>query len=144
MNQRVLEIIRFVVGGGSTTVFSYAVYLALLQLSLAYMIAYPISFAAGVIWSYFVNSWFVFKRRPTIRGLIAFPIVYLVQLVLGTAVVYVAVSRIGLPAWAGPLVAIAATLPLTYVFSRLIITRTSTSSSAASDSDRRDSGSPTS
>ncbi len=122
---RILEIARFVVAGGSTTIFSYAIYLGLLYLGVRYVVAYPVSFVAGVFWSYFVNSWFVFKRPPTWRGLAAFPLVYIVQLLFGTATVYVAVSWLGVRPWAGPLLAIAATLPLTYVLSRWLIRKTS-------------------
>lgn len=137
MKFRALEITRFIVAGGSTTVFSYAVYLGLLHLSIAYIVAYPISFLAGIIWSYCVNTRYVFRRRPTLRGLMAFPLVYTAQLALGTAVVYIAVSALGVPAWSGPLLAIAATLPLTYVMSRWIIGRTSSSSPSALDSTDR-------
>lgn len=122
---RAAEIARFVVAGGSTTIFSYAIYLGLLHLGVRYVVAYPVSFVAGVLWSYFINSWFVFKRPPTWRGLAAFPLIYAVQLVFGTATVYVAVSLFDVPPWAGPLLAIAATLPLTYVLSRWVIRKTS-------------------
>lgn len=125
MKARVREIARFLVAGGSTTVISYAIYLALLYASVTHLIAYPVSFIVGIAWSYVVNSRFVFQRRPTLRGLGAFPIVYLGQLVLGTVIVHAAITLAGFPPWAGPLLAIVATLPLTYLASRWLIAKTS-------------------
>lgn len=137
MKYRALEIGRFIAAGASTTLFSYAVYLSLLHLLIVYIVAYPISFLAGIVWSYFVNTRYVFRRRPTLRGLMAFPLVYAAQLALGTAVVYIAVSAMRVPVWAGPLLAIAATLPMTYVMSRWIIGRTSSSPRSLADSSDR-------
>lgn len=125
MKARAYEIARFLVAGGSTTVFSYAIYLALLYASVTHLIAYPVSFVVGIAWSYVVNSRFVFQRRPTFRGFTVFPIVYLGQLVLGTAIVHAAITVAAVPAWAAPLLAIVATLPLTYVASRWLIEKTS-------------------
>ncbi|MEG3193617.1 GtrA family protein, partial [Lysobacter sp. D1-1-M9] len=99
--------------------------LILLYLSVTHLIAYPVSFIVGVVWSYVVNSRFVFRRRPTVRGFTAFPIVYLVQLLLGTAIVHFSITVAGIPAWAGPLIAIIITLPLTYSASRWLIRKTS-------------------
>lgn len=131
MTTRLKEILRFLVAGGSTTAFSYGIYLMLLFASVHYLTAYVVSFVAGVFWSYFVNSRFVFGRRLTVAGFLAFPLVYVVQLAAGAGAVHLAISIIGLPAWSGPLIAVVLTLPLTYASARWIIHRTSTPPSLA-------------
>lgn len=125
MFQRTAEIGRFLAAGVSTTAVSYALYLGLIYLSVPYLAAYPISFIVGIVWSYVVNSAFVFRHKPTLRGLLAFPLVYALQLLVGLLVVYLAVATLGLPEWIAPLIAIAATLPMTYLLSRWLIRKTS-------------------
>ncbi|MEO7013310.1 MAG: GtrA family protein [Dokdonella sp.] len=114
-------IVRFLLGGASTTAFSYAVYLLLL-LWLPYLVAYSVAFVAGVAWSYFANTLFVFRRRPTITRALAFPIVYLAQYLAGSLLLVVLIDYARVPETFAPLVVVVLTLPLTYVLSRWVIT----------------------
>lgn len=114
-------VIRFLLGGASTTILSYAVYLLLLTW-LPYLAAYAFAFASGVAWSYFANTLFVFRRRPTVARALAFPIVYLAQYLAGSMLLVVLIDDVQLPAKFAPLVVVVVTLPLTYVLSRWVIT----------------------
>ncbi|MEP7097600.1 MAG: GtrA family protein [Dokdonella sp.] len=113
--------VRFLLGGASTTVISYVAYL-LLMIWLPYLAAYAIAFAVGIAWSYFANTLFVFRRRPTVARALAFPIVYLAQYLAGSMLLVVLIDDVQLPAKFAPLVVVVVTLPLTYVLSRWVIT----------------------
>lgn len=112
---------RFLLGGASTTLVSYAAYLVLLAF-LPYLAAYWIAYAIGIAWSYFANTLFVFRGRPSLARALAFPLVYAVQLAAGSLLMVVLVGHFGLPAKIAPLLVVALTLPLTYVASRWIVT----------------------
>jgi putative flippase GtrA len=114
------EVIRFLAGGASTTLVSYAVYLLLLPW-LPYLVAYGVSYAVGIVWSYFISVRFVFGGQWSWSGLFKFPIVYLVQLLIGALTVWIAVDKIGLPAAVAPLLAIVVSLPITFLLSRRLI-----------------------
>jgi putative flippase GtrA len=116
------EILRFLAGGASTTAVSYAIYLLLLTW-LPYFSAYAIAYAAGIIWSYFANTWFVFRQRASLPRALAFPFVYLVQFAVGALLLMLVVDWLHWPATAGPLIVVVVTLPLTYVLSRWILAR---------------------
>lgn len=113
--------LRFLLGGISTTIVSYVVYLLLLP-HFPYLVAYAIGYGTGVVWSYFVNTWFVFKRRASLKRGLVFPIVYLAQYLLGSALLVVLVDHLHVPAKIAPLAIIVLTLPVTYILSRWIIT----------------------
>lgn len=116
------EILRFLAGGASTTAVSYAAYLLLLT-RLSYVTAYAIAYAVGVAWSYFANTWFVFRERASLSRALAFPLVYAAQYLLGSLVLFALVDGLHVPAAFGPLLVVILTLPLTYVLSRRIIVR---------------------
>ncbi len=117
---RLFEIARFLFAGTATTVFSYAIYLALLFV-LPYMVAYVISFAAGIVFSYFINTYFVFSRRFNWQSFLRFPLVYAAQLAINLGIVWLSVDRFGIRKEWAPLIAVAISIPVTYLMSRAII-----------------------
>jgi putative flippase GtrA len=120
VRSRLAEIARFLVGGATTTAISYALYLLLLQW-LDYGIAYTISYVVGIFVSYGISTWFVFRTPWSWRSLMQFPIVYVIQYAIGIAVVWLGVEWLGLPPAVAPLLAIIASIPVTYLLSRRII-----------------------
>jgi putative flippase GtrA len=116
----IYEILRFLLAGLSTTVFSYAIYLALLLL-LPYMLAYVASFAAGIVFSYFMNTYFVFSRRFSWQTFLKFPLVYAVQLAINLGLVWLSVDKFGIRKEWAPLLAVAVSIPVTFLMSRAII-----------------------
>jgi phosphoglycerol transferase len=135
------EAVRFLLGGVSTTLVSYAVYLLLLP-HLAYLVAYAIAYATGIAWSYFANTLFVFRRKPSVKRALAFPLVYAAQYAVGSVLLVVLIDRLRIPAQLGPLLVVILTLPLTYIASRWIITTNSPATSAAMPTRFDDSASP--
>ncbi|MEO6384466.1 MAG: GtrA family protein [Thermomonas sp.] len=126
--------LRFVLAGGSTTVFSYLLY-ALFLWGMDAKIAYSLSYVLGIAWSYSANTIWVFRRRWTWRGLLSFPLVYLIQAGLSFIIFVLLIDLWSLPELLAPLVTIVLMLPLTYVLSRAVIDRTSPSSASRSSTD---------
>lgn len=110
---------RFLISGTLNTGISYLLYLGFLQL-FSYRIAYTAAFVLGILISYGLNAVFVFRAKIAIRSLIRFPLVYLVQYVLGMVLVVTLIEFVGVAAWVAPIFAILVTVPLTFVLSRLI------------------------
>lgn len=115
------EKLRFLAAGGSTTVFSYALYAGLLYLDIAPARAYLAAYLAGIVWSYLVNSWWVFKTPLTLGRFIRFPIVYLAQAAASFMLFHVLHGVLHLHALVVPILITIAMVPLTYMLSRLIL-----------------------
>lgn len=116
--------VRFLLAGGTTTAFSYLVYWALLQV-LEPKPAYAIAYVLGIAWSYLATTRWVFRRAPTWRGFAAFPLVYLAQAALSFGVFVLLIDWAGLHPLLAPLVTVVLALPLTYLFGRAVVHRTS-------------------
>ena len=89
-NTRLAEnrLIRFLVSGGLNTAATYGIYLLLLN-RVGYGPSYSAAFAAGILMSYFANRYFVFRAHQGIKTVLLFPLVYLLQYLVGLAVLWI-------------------------------------------------------
>lgn len=110
--------IRFLVSGGMNTAATYGIYLLLLNW-LGYGPSYSVAFAAGILMSYFANRYFVFRAHQGIKTVLLFPLVYLLQYLVGLAVLWIWINLLDWDARLGPLATILISLPLTYVVSKV-------------------------
>ena len=111
------QVWRFLVAGATNTLLTYGLYLLLLG-PLGHRLAYALAYAAGIVLAYVLGRGFVFKRHAGWRSVLLTPIIYLLQFCVGLLIVETWITALGLRAELAPLVAIAATLPLTFVLSR--------------------------
>lgn len=113
---------RYLVAGGANTALSLAIYWTL-QPGMGAVPAYIVAFCVTVLTGYAIHGRWVFREPWHWRGLLRFPVVQLVNLAVGSAIVALMVHRLDVPAWAAPLVAIAITVPLGFVLVRAAVAR---------------------
>jgi len=116
----VAAFLRFLVAGGINTVASYALFVAL-ERWMPYLIAYAIAYAAGIALSYVLNTAFVFRVRRRWRSALAFPLIYVAQFALGSAVMALLVEAFGVRPAIAALAAIVASIPVTFLASRVVL-----------------------
>lgn len=114
--------LRFLVGGGANTLFSYAMYWVLLPW-MPYLWAYTTSYAVAILSGFAINTWFVFRTSWSWKRLLAFPAVHLVNYLAALIVVWVAVRLLHIPEVVAPLIATVLIMPLNFLLTRLLITR---------------------
>jgi putative flippase GtrA len=86
----------------------------------SYRIAYTGAFVLGIFISYGLNATFVFRAGIAVGSLIRFPLIYIVQYLLGIALISVLVDYVGVADWLAPVFVIMVTVPLTFVLARTI------------------------
>ena len=114
------EFFRFLAAGSFNTLLTYALYWLLLSV-LSYRASYTASFLVGIVLSYLLNCFFVFRRKPTWSAALRFPVVYVVQYVFGVVLLSAFVERLH---WSPRFAAAAVTIcsvPRTFLLSRLIV-----------------------
>lgn len=116
------QAVRFLVSGAINTAVTYAIYLVLLRY-MDYRSAYGVAFVSGIVLSYALNVRFVFRVRPSWRSAILFPVVYIIQYLVGLGVLQLAVERFAIPREYALLASIAVSVPLTFVLTRVLLTR---------------------
>lgn len=106
--------------GALNTGLTYVAYLALLQV-VSYRWAYSASYVAGIFLSFVLNSLYVFRTPLSWRRLLPYPSVYLVQYLLGLAVVYVGVELLRWDERLMPVAVLVVTVPVSFVMNRWIL-----------------------
>jgi putative flippase GtrA len=113
--------LKFLLAGGLNTLITYLIYL-LLILYFQYNLAYGIAYLLGIISSYLMNSLFVFKEKLSIKKIIQFPLVYLIQFMISIVFLYIFVELIKVNAKLAPIIVIALTTPVIFLLSKYILT----------------------
>ncbi len=106
--------------GGINTGLTQLLYMGFLFF-IPYSLSYTISYVAGIYLAYYLNSRWVFHEPLHWKKALRFPAVYLVQYVLGMALLRVLIERLGVPEMIAPLGVVVLLLPVTFFISRLII-----------------------
>jgi putative flippase GtrA len=116
------QMARFALVGVVNTGTYYGCYLVLLNW-LPYIVAHVLAFALSMTGSFFLNSFFTYRTRPTWRKFLLFPLTNAANFVITTGGVYLLVDLAGFSSRYAPLAAAAAAIPITFVVSRTIMLR---------------------
>ncbi|MFF8371055.1 GtrA family protein [Streptomyces lydicus] len=114
------QMVRFAAVGGVNTLTFYACYLPLHRL-LPYFAAYTAAFLTSLVCSFFLNTYFTYRTRPTWKKFLLFPLTQVTNYVVQSVGLVALVSWLGMNSAVAPLVAAGFALPFTYVVSRRIL-----------------------
>jgi len=114
------EFARFLVAGSVNTGLTYLLYLSI-NLAVSYTIAYTASYCIGIVLSYWLNSYWVFRQSWSWSKLLQYPVIYIVQYIAGLVILYIIVEIFYLSTQIAPLFVIIITVPLTFALSRFLL-----------------------
>jgi len=114
------EMLRFLVGGILNVAVGYGSYLILLHW-FRYEVAYAIAYVLGIVVSYVFGALYVFRQPMRWRSALRYPLVYLLQFLLGLILLRTLVELVHMPQQFAPLAVAVLTIPATFLASRTII-----------------------
>ncbi|MDX9960834.1 MAG: GtrA family protein [Aliarcobacter sp.] len=114
------KFIKFIGVGVINTIASYLAYI-LFALFLDYQIAYAIAFVFGIILSFVLNTKYVFEVQQTIKKFLLFPLVYLIQYLLGAGMMSLIVEIFEINKFIAPLIVTMCLIPVSYLMSKKIL-----------------------
>ncbi len=117
---RLARLLRFAVVGGVNTLTFYACYLVL-HPWLPYFAAYTIAFLFSMVGSFFLNTYFTYRTRPSWKKFLLFPLTQVTNYVVQSAGLVVLVNWCGLGTRIAPLLAAVLAIPFTYLVSTRIL-----------------------
>jgi putative flippase GtrA len=121
MPAKLFQFFKFGVIGVINTGTFYALYL-LLHSWLPYYPAYVIAFLISMVGSFFLNTYFTYRTKPTWRKFLLFPLTNLTNFVVTSVGVFVLVEWFQVDERIAPLLAAVVAIPVTFVLSRRILT----------------------
>lgn len=116
------EIIRFVIVGGLNTLNYYVLYLLFTNLlNINYLISHIMAFFISMVGSFFLNTYFTYKIKPTLKKFFQFPLTYVVNVTVTTLSIYILVDLLDLDKNISPLLASLVAIPFTFLTSKRIL-----------------------
>ncbi|MCA1031289.1 GtrA family protein [Bacillus timonensis] len=124
MNKTYKQLIRFIITGFINTGNYYLLYLFFIHLiDLNYLIGHLLAFVISMVGSFFINSYFTYQTKPTLKKFFQFPLTYIVNITVTTVSIYILVDLMGLDENISPLLASVVAIPFTFIISKRILTR---------------------
>jgi putative flippase GtrA len=114
------QMFGFVITGILSTLIMFTIYVMLYQF-LNYQYAYLIAYTVSVLALYFMNR-FVFKGMMSLETILEFPLIYLLQYVLG-AISLKFIVGLGFSVTYAPLVIVIVLLPVTFILNRIVFSK---------------------
>ncbi|MEU9254762.1 GtrA family protein [Streptomyces sp. NPDC048270] len=114
------QIFRFALVGGVNTGTFFGIYL-LLHPWMPYFAAYSLAFVLAMIGSFFMNTYFTYRTRPTWKKFFLFPLTNVTNYVIQSVGLYALVAWAGMDTRIAPLVAAVVAIPFTFLISRRIL-----------------------
>lgn len=111
---------RFVIVGVFNTVNYFIMFTVLNNIGVSYILAHLCAFLYSAFVSYFLTSYYTFKTKPSIKTMTRFPITYLPNLILSTLGTIILVENNLLSESIASLVVMIASIPITFIISKLI------------------------
>ncbi|MEU7552074.1 GtrA family protein [Streptomyces sp. NPDC044571] len=120
MREQLGQIFRFALVGGVNTGTFFGIYL-LLHPWMPYFLAYTLAFLLAMVGSFFMNTYFTYRTKPTWKKFLLFPLTNVTNYVIQSAGLYALVTWAGMDTRIAPLVAAVVAIPFTYLLSRRIL-----------------------
>ncbi|MCP2258112.1 putative flippase GtrA (transmembrane translocase of bactoprenol-linked glucose) [Streptoalloteichus tenebrarius] len=117
---RLARMLRFGAVGVVNTGVYYGLYL-LSRTVIPYLAAHVLAFVLAMVGSYFLNCYFTFRTRPTLRKFLLFPLSNLTNFVVQTVGLYLLVDVLGTNERIAPLLAAAAAIPITFLVAQFVL-----------------------
>jgi putative flippase GtrA len=115
------SVAKFAVVGVINTGVYYGSYLVL-RLVMHYLAAHLVAIAIAMVVSFFLNTLWTFRTRPTWRKFALWPLTNATNYVMTTVGVVALVEWLDVDQRIAPLVAAAAAIPVTFLLSRKLLT----------------------
>lgn len=116
------NLLRFLFFGCLNTLIAYGLYVVLLWV-VPYLVAYTISYACGILIAYYLNAKFVFNEKLKVTTALQYPIVYIVQYLLGLLLLRLFIEVFHLSTLVAPFLVALLMIPVAYKLSAFIIRR---------------------
>jgi putative flippase GtrA len=115
------QIVRFGLVGVVNTATFYLLYLVM-HPYLPYFAAFTAAFFLSMVGSFFMNTYFTYRTRPTWRKFLLFPLPNITNYLVQSGGVFALVEWARVDDRIAPLLAAAVAIPITYVLSKLVLT----------------------
>lgn len=106
------------------TINYYILYLLFKEVfQMNYMTAHLLGFFISMIGSFYLNSYFTYRTKPTLKKFLQFPLTYVVNILVSTLAIYILVQLLSIHDNIAPIIATIIAIPFTFLLSKMILAK---------------------
>lgn len=116
------EFVRFIIVGVINTGIYYTIYLLCFHFfKFTYLMAHFLSFILSLVCSFFLNTYFTYKVKPTFAKFIRFPLTQVVNFSFTTLLLFIFIEWFHINSSLAPLIAVFFAFPVTFIITRRVL-----------------------
>ena len=119
---KIKEFLRYTVVGCINTLIYYISYLVFMNIiNFSYRISFVAGYVISIIFSYFLNTYFTYKEKPSLKKFLIFPLTYIANFIIQYIGMMLLVDHFNMNRKLAPIITAIVSTPITFFVMRYVI-----------------------
>lgn len=117
-----VEFVKYAVVGCINTADYYLSYLIFMDIfNFSYRISFVMAYVVSIVVSYFLNTYFTYKQKPSLKKFLIFPLTYVPNFIIQYFGVIVLVDKMKMSSKVAPVITALVATPITFFVMKYVI-----------------------
>lgn len=120
--KNLVEFVKYAIVGCINTADYYVLYLIFMNIfKFIYRISFVLGYVISIIGSYFLNTYFTYKQKPSVKKFLLFPLTYVPNFIIQYFGVILLVDRMKISSKVAPVITAIIATPITFFVMKYVI-----------------------
>ena len=117
-----IEFLKYAIVGCINTADYYLSYLIFMDIfKFSYKISFIMGYVVSIVGSYFLNTYFTYKQKPSMKKFLIFPLTYVPNFIIQYVGMILLVDRINMSRKVAPVITALVATPITFFVTKYVI-----------------------
>lgn len=117
-----IEFLKYAIVGCINTADYYLSYLIFMDIfKFSYKISFIMGYVVSIVGSYFLNTYFTYKQKPSVKKFLIFPLTYIPNFIIQYLGMILLVDRINMSRKVAPVITALVATPITFFVTKYVI-----------------------
>ena len=117
-----IEFLKYAIVGCINTADYYLSYLIFMDIfKFSYKISFVMGYVVSIVGSYFLNTYFTYKQKPSVKKFLIFPLTYVPNFIIQYVGMSLLVDRINMSRKVAPVITALVATPITFFVTKYVI-----------------------
>lgn len=117
-----VEFVKYAIVGCINTADYYLSYLVFIDIfKFSYRTSFVLGYVVSILGSYFLNTYFTYKQKPSVKKFLIFPLTYIPNFIIQYLGIILLVDRLNMSNKVAPVIAAIVATPITFFVMKYVI-----------------------
>lgn len=117
-----VEFVKYAIVGCINTADYYLSYLVFMDIfKFAYRISFVLGYVVSILGSYFLNTYFTYKQKPSVKKFLIFPLTFIPNFIIQYLGIILLVDRLNMSSKVAPVITAIVATPITFFVMKYVI-----------------------